>query len=102
MRFKIEPRADPSWKLTLGVTVLSALLALPIIAVIFWGFNVNPVQAYSVIFEGAFGDWYGFSETLTKAIPLILCSVGLSLAFQTGFYNIGAEGQLLIGAIFST
>ena len=102
MRFKIEPRADPSWKLTLGVTVFSALLALPIIAVIFWGFNVNPVQAYSVIFEGAFGDWYGFSETLTKAIPLILCSVGLSLAFQTGFYNIGAEGQLLIGAIFST
>jgi simple sugar transport system permease protein len=84
------------------VTVFSALLALPIISVIFAYFNVNPLQAFSVIFEGAFGDWYGFSETLTKSIPLILCAVGLSVAFQTGFYNIGAEGQLLMGAIFST
>jgi ABC-type uncharacterized transport system permease subunit len=102
VRLRFEPRTESSWKLTLSVTVFSALLALPIIAVIFWGFNVNPIQAYTVIFEGAFGDWYGFSETLTKAIPLMLCAVGLGLAFQTGFYNIGAEGQLLMGAIFST
>lgn len=102
MRLKIEPRGDPTWKQTLAVTVFSALVALPIIAVIFWGFHVNPLEAYGVIFEGAFGDWYGFSETLTKAIPLMLCGVGLSVAFQTGFYNIGAEGQLLMGAIFST
>jgi simple sugar transport system permease protein len=84
------------------VTIFSVLLALPIISVIFTSFNVNPIEAFSVIFEGAFGDWYGFSETLTKAIPLILCGVGLSVVFQTGFYNIGAEGQLLMGAIFST
>jgi len=102
MKIKVEPRADPTWKQTLAVTVFSALLALPIIAVIFWGFHVNPLEAYSVIFEGAFGDWYGVSETLTKSIPLMLCAVGLSVAFQTGFYNIGAEGQLLMGAIFST
>lgn len=102
MRIKIEPRPDPTWKQTLAVTVFSALLALPIIAVIFWGFHVNPIEAYSVIFEGAFGDWYGFSETITKVIPLMLCAVGLTVAFQTGFYNIGAEGQLLMGAIFST
>ena len=49
MRIRVEPRADPTWKQTLAVTLFSALLALPIIAFIFWGFNVNPVEAYRVI-----------------------------------------------------
>jgi len=45
---------------------------------------------------------YGFKETVTKAIPLIIMGCGLTLAFRCRFWNIGAEGQLLMGAIFST
>jgi len=102
LKIKVEPRAVVSQRRTIAVSVLSAFLALPIIAVIFAGFHVNPFEAFWVILSGAFGDWYGLSETITKAIPLMLCAVGLSVAFETGFYNIGAEGQLLVGAICST
>lgn len=102
MKIRFESRTESSRLLTVGITMLSMLLAVPIIAIIFSGFNVNPLDAFAVIFEGAFGDVYGLSETVTKAIPLMLCAVGLGLAFETGFYNIGAEGQLLMGAIFST
>ncbi len=45
---------------------------------------------------------YGFKETITKAIPLILIGAGLTLAFRAKFWNIGAEGQLLMGAVFAT
>jgi len=102
VRVRFEPRTEASTLLTVGVTLLSMLIAVPIISVIFSGFNVNPLDAFRVIFEGAFGDMYGLSETITKAIPLMLCAVGLGVAFETGFYNIGAEGQLLMGAIFSS
>ncbi len=68
-------------------------------ALIFLSFNVDPVEAYRRIFVGSFGSWYGFSETIVKAIPLMLCAVGLSVAFKARLWNIGAEGQLLMGAI---
>jgi simple sugar transport system permease protein len=54
------------------------------------------------IFGDSFGSWYGIKETVTKSIPLILIGSGLALAFRSKFWNIGAESQLLMGAIFST
>jgi len=74
-------------------------LALAIIGVVFLVYGVNPLSAYGAIFHGAFGSIYGLSETIAKSIPLILCSLGLALAFQATFLNIGAEGQLVMGAI---
>jgi simple sugar transport system permease protein len=58
--------------------------------------------AYKRIFTGAFGSLYGLSETTVKAIPLMICGVGLSIAFKALIWNIGAEGQLLMGAIAAT
>ena len=80
-------------------SVLSVGLALVAAALIFLSFNVDPVEAYRRIFIGSFGSLYGFSETIVKAIPLMLCAVGLSVAFKARLWNIGAEGQLLMGAI---
>jgi simple sugar transport system permease protein len=54
------------------------------------------------IFSGSFGSFYGIKETVTKAIPLILIGGGLAIAFRAKFWNIGAESQLLMGAIFGT
>lgn len=51
---------------------------------------------------GSFGSVYGLKETITKAIPLMLIGGGLSIAFHGKFWNIGAEGQLLFGAIGAT
>lgn len=78
------------------------LAALAVISIIFLVVGVNPFYAISEIFSGSFGSFYGFKETITKATPLILIGTGLTLAFRAKFWNIGAEGQLLMGAIFST
>jgi simple sugar transport system permease protein len=102
LRLRIEPRLHASRRFTLIVTLLSALLALPFISIIFFVYGVNPILALSEIIKGAFGDLYSISETITKSIPLMLIGVGLALAFETLFYNIGAEGQLLMGAIFGS
>ena len=82
--------------------ILSLFAGLVMISIIFLIVGVNPIYAISKIFSGSFGSLYGFKETLTKAIPLILIGAGLTLAFRAKFWNIGAEGQLLMGAIFAT
>lgn len=82
--------------------VVSLALALLVIALVFWGYGVDSLLAYKRIFKGAFGSLYGLSETTVKAIPLMICGVGLAIAFKALVWNIGAEGQLLIGAIAAT
>jgi simple sugar transport system permease protein len=82
--------------------VFSLAAGLGVVGIIFLVAGVNPFYAISEIFLGSFGSLYGVKETLTKAIPLILIGAGLTLAFRAKFWNIGAEGQLLMGAIFST
>ena len=82
--------------------ILSIATALVAISVLFLIVGVNPIFAISEIFSGSFGSFYGIKETITKAIPLILIGTGLTLAFRAKFWNIGAEGQLLMGAIFAT
>jgi len=82
--------------------IFSLLAALVVISIIFLIAGVNPIHAIFEIFSGSFGSFYGFKETITKAIPLILIGTGLTLAFRAKFWNIGAEGQMLMGAIFAT
>lgn len=82
--------------------ILSLTAGLFAISIIFLCCGVNPISVLAEIFSGSFGSMYGIKETITKAIPLILTGCGLALAFNAKFWNIGAEGQLLMGAIFST
>jgi len=77
-------------------------LSLIISSLIFTLRGLNPFFVLSKILLSSFGSLYGIKETITKAIPLILCGVGLSIAFKGKFWNIGAEGQLLIGAVIAT
>jgi len=99
---KIERRVEPSRLVKIAAPVVSLLLALGAIAVLFAVLRVNPLVAYREIFRGAFGSLYGLSETVTKTIPLLLVGVGLVLAYRAQVWNIGAEGQLLMGAIAAT
>lgn len=100
--FLLEPRLSPSRSVVLGVSVAAVVVALLAAAPIFAGYGVNPWRAYAHIGQGIFGRWSSFSEVLRRAIPLILCGVGLTLAFRAQFWNIGAEGQLLAGAVAAT
>ncbi|TCZ78809.1 ABC transporter permease [Paenibacillus albiflavus] len=56
-------------------------------------------HTYGEMWKGAFGSFYFFTNTLTRAVPIILVGLGLSLAFRAGFFNLGAEGQMVLGAM---
>lgn len=62
----------------------------------------KPVEAYGLFFRGIFGTPAGFAEIFVKACPLILTGLGCAVAYRTGFFNIGAEGQFYVGAMATT
>jgi simple sugar transport system permease protein len=95
-RIKVTPKISA---LTLLISLGAGMLT---IGLIFLLSGVNPFYAFYKIFSGSFGSFYGIKETITKAIPLILIGGGLTMAFRAKFWNIGAESQLLMGAIFGT
>lgn len=96
---RIEPRQTQSRVVTLGVPVLSAVIALAFAAIPLLAAGANPIQAYREMFRGVFGSVFAFSEVLTRATPLIFTGLAAALAFRAKLWNIGAEGQLYLGAM---
>ncbi|MDD2717340.1 MAG: ABC transporter permease [Candidatus Wallbacteria bacterium] len=101
-RISFEKRYDRSRRLTLTIYLLSLILAILAASLIFPLRGVNPLTALQKILLSSFFSSYGLSETITKAIPLILISSGLCLAYRAKLWNIGSEGQLLAGCILAT
>jgi len=99
----------PSVLRSLLVPLLAILTALVIGAIIIWlsaptdrGTRTEVVlRAYRGLFLGAFGSRGAIANTLVEATPYILAGLGVALAFKCGLFNIGAEGQLFIGALAS-
>lgn len=85
--------------LTIRVPVLAILFALLVGAVILLISGSNPLTAYSALFRGAFGNATYLQRTLEKTTPLIFSGLAVSFAFKAGLFNIGAQGQLLMGSI---
>jgi simple sugar transport system permease protein len=81
--------------------VLATLAALAIGAVMLLLLGANPVNAYGALLEGAFGSGNAVAETAVKAVPLLLVSLGICIAFRGNVINIGGDGQMIIGAIFA-
>ncbi|MFC4322930.1 ABC transporter permease [Litchfieldia salsa] len=98
-RFEYDPHKRSS---SFMVSTVSVVIAL-IICAIFIGLNgLNPLTVYLKMVQGAFGSAFGISETLVKATPLLLCGLGVAIAYRISIWNIGAEGQFLLGAIGAT
>jgi general nucleoside transport system permease protein len=102
MRVRVLPRHSAPRGFSLLVLAGSVAAGLLAVGCVFAASGVDPFYALWKVFAGSFGSDYGLSETLTKAIPLILIGSGLALAFRGKFWNIGAEGQLLAGASAAT
>jgi ABC-type uncharacterized transport system permease subunit len=81
------------------IPVVAVLLALLIGALILLVSGANPIQAYTALFQGAFGSMTALGRTLEKATPLVFSGLAVAFAFKAGLFNIGAQGQLLFGAI---
>ncbi|RPI86617.1 MAG: ABC transporter permease [Chloroflexi bacterium] len=81
------------------ISILAIFLALSIGAVLIALAGINPWEATSYLIKGSFGNRYGFGETLTRFVPLLFSSLSFAVAHKSGFFNVGAEGQLLLGAV---
>jgi len=99
MSLRFEKRLTPSRAVSALVPIASLALALLFGALVLLAVRTDPLLAYKAMFLGAFGSKYALSETLVKAIPLMLCGLAVSIAFRMQFWNIGAEGQLAMGGI---
>lgn len=99
MRLKIEPRLEvPGWMSVVSI-VAALIVALLLGALPLAYAGLNPFTAYQRMFEAGFSlTNFVISDTLVKATPLILAGLGVSIAFRMRLWNIGAEGQLFLGA----
>ena len=98
MAVKLEKRLNPSTAMNVAVPILSLASALIIGAIFLMLTGRDPLIVYEAMFKGALGSRYGLAETVVKAIPLMLCALGISVAFRMKLWNIGAEGQFYMGA----
>jgi len=96
---KIEPRLDdpPGWYSPL-LSLVAVILALLVGALVIWLGGGNPWKVYAHIARYSFGSVGVLSDTMVKAIPLMLVGLACSLAFRMKLWNIGAEGQFFLGA----
>ena len=83
----------------LAKTISAGLIGFAAGALIIWLYGYDPISAYRALFNGAFGDLYSLSESLANATPLILTALTFAIGFRGGMFNIGAEGQLYLGAL---
>ncbi len=98
-RIKLEPRAQSSRLMTYLSPLLAVVLTLMGAAVLFAILGRDPLEAYRAFFIDPVSTLYGIGELGVKGAPLILCAIGLAIGFRANVWNIGAEGQFILGAI---
>ena len=95
----LEARSEPSRLMAWLSPVIAAAAIFVVGFVLFSGMGKNPFAAFYVFFVKPVDSLYGLAELLLKASPLMLCAVGLAAGYRANVWNIGAEGQLTLGAV---
>jgi general nucleoside transport system permease protein len=95
---RITAKTEPGHKKSIVLRIAAIAAALAAAALIMLCMKFNPFGVYGKIIAGSLGSAYRFRETVNKAIPLTVLSLGIGIAFRMKFWNIGAEGQFLMGA----
>ena len=98
---RIEPRPEMTKAMLISVPILSAIASLVIAALPIAFAGADILQAYREMFNGVFGSVFAISEMLTRATPLMFTGLAAALAFRARLWNIGAEGQLYLGALMA-
>ena len=102
-RYKIARRMTPLSTAKIMLYMVGAIaISMVAASILILPLKVNPIEAYFLIFKGAWGTRLALSETLVRFTPLLFTGVSVALAFLGGFWNIGAEGQLYMGGLFAT
>ena len=82
-----------------GITLFSICLAFGVGCIILWASGYSIPAVFANLWKGAFGNKISIGQTLTQATPIIFTSLSFLIAFRCGLFNIGAEGQMYMGAI---
>jgi len=97
--FKLEPRTQPSRRLSWASPVLALALTVLIGVALFVLLGKDPLRGLQMFFVEPLKSAYALSELSIKATPLILIALGLAVCFRANVWNIGAEGQFVMGAL---
>jgi general nucleoside transport system permease protein len=95
---RIAAKSETGRKKTALMRLAAVCIALAASSVIMLLMHLNPADVFGKIIAGSLGSSYRFHETVNKAIPLTVLSLGIGIAFRMKFWNIGAEGQFFMGA----
>ena len=82
--------------------IAAILFAVVFSALILLILGASPLDAFNLILSGAFGSSSKLAYVMTAWVPVLLCSAGLLVTFSAGLWNIGIEGQVVMGAVFAT
>lgn len=96
---RLEKRSQSSRLALLLAPVGAVLFTLLVSALLVWWAGAGVAQTYGLLLRGGFGSVFALSETFTRAIPLMLTGLAAAVAFRARLFNIGAEGQLYLGAL---
>ncbi len=99
MRVRLERREEIPHYLQIAIPVAAILVTLVLCAGLVWLAGANVLEAYGLLLFSTFRSGYDIQDTLVKAAPLLLTGLAVLVAFRAKFWNIGAEGQLMAGAI---
>ena len=84
------------------MTLIAILCGCLVAGIILSAAGYQPVQSLAILVKGVFSGPKHISNVIIKGTPLILCGIGVAFAFKTGLFNIGAEGQFIMGCVAST
>jgi len=99
LRLEVRPQPSRAW--SYASPLLALLIAVVIGVILFAALGKDPVRGLQVFFWEPVKNAYALSELMVKATPLLIIALGLAVCFRSNVWNIGAEGQYLIGAIFA-
>ena len=100
--FRIEKRAELGAQQSMLLRLFSVFLALIAGGLFFLALGFNPFMVYGTLLSGAFRSEMAIQATIKIMIPLLISALGVTLAFKMKFWNIGGEGQIIMGAIFAS
>ncbi|MDD6347774.1 MAG: ABC transporter permease [Lachnospiraceae bacterium] len=98
-KFVVVRRDHTSIGLRIGYILLFVLLAMVFCSIFMISLGFNPLTVYFKMFKSAFGSYNGWTKSILQGVPLMICGLGVSIAFKMNLNNIGAEGQYAVGAI---
>src|SRR4051812_8496848 len=97
--FKLEPRPEISRFWSLASPLLALVITVVLGVLLFAALGKDPVRGLQVFFWEPISSGYRIGELMVKATPLLLVALGLAVCFRSNVWNIGAEGQFVVGAI---